>query len=54
MQIRNHLSRILGEKRISISALSKETGISRTTLTRLYHCAEKSVSYDMLRITMHN
>lgn len=43
--ISNHLSRILGEKRKNITALSKETGISRTTLTKLYYCEEQSISY---------
>lgn len=35
--IRCHLSRILGEKRIKISDLARDTGINRGTLTRLYH-----------------
>ncbi|HCD18166.1 XRE family transcriptional regulator [Macrococcoides caseolyticum subsp. caseolyticum] len=35
--MKNNLSLILGAKRITISKVSKETGISRTTLTGIYH-----------------
>lgn len=40
----NNLSTILGSKRISVSKLQEGTGISRTTLHRLYH--EKSKNPD--------
>lgn len=33
----NNLSEILGKKKMKISTLSKKTGISRTTLTKLYY-----------------
>jgi putative transcriptional regulator len=35
--IRCYLSRILGEKRLKISDLARDTDINRGTLTRLYH-----------------
>ena len=35
--VRCHLSRILGEKRLRISHVVRDTGINRGTITRLYH-----------------
>ncbi len=35
--VRCHLSRILGEKRLRISDVVRDTGINRGTITRLYH-----------------
>ncbi|HFD86933.1 MAG TPA: XRE family transcriptional regulator [Gammaproteobacteria bacterium] len=35
--IKCHLSRLMGEKRLKISEVSRDTGINRGTLTRLYH-----------------
>lgn len=35
--IKCHLSRILGAKRMSMTELSKKTGISRNTIYLLYH-----------------
>ncbi|MCG8094858.1 MAG: helix-turn-helix transcriptional regulator [Candidatus Thiodiazotropha endolucinida] len=35
--IKCHLSRILGERKLKISDLSRDTGINRGTLTRMYH-----------------
>ena len=35
--VRCHLSRILGEKRLKISHVVRDTGINRGTITRLYH-----------------
>lgn len=35
--MRNNLSKILGERLLSISEVSRETGISRSTLTDLYY-----------------
>ena len=45
----NNLSVILGEKLIKISTISKETGISRTTLTNLYYKRSNSISGDVLK-----
>lgn len=46
--IRCHLSRILGEKRIKISDLARDTGINRGTLTRLYHETAERVDLEVL------
>lgn len=35
--IRCHLSRLLGEKKLKISDVSRDTNINRGTLTRLYY-----------------
>lgn len=48
MCISNRLSCIMGERKLSISALAKKSGVSRTTLTKLYYGKEKSVSYAVL------
>ena len=40
----NNLSAILGKRLLKISTVSKETGISRTTLTNLYYKRSKSIS----------
>lgn len=34
--IKCHLSRILGEKKLKISDVARETGVHRGTITRLY------------------
>ena len=35
--IRIHLSRLMGERRLRIADLVRETGLSRSALTRLYY-----------------
>ena len=35
--IKCHLSRIMGEKKLKISDITRDTGINRGTLTRMYH-----------------
>lgn len=44
----NNLSKWLGEKRIKISDISRETGISRMTLTSIYNERNKAISFDVL------
>lgn len=46
--IKNKLSRILGERRLKITQLSKETGISRTTLTAIYYDRSEGISFGVL------
>lgn len=41
----NNLSRIMGERLEKITTVSKETGISRTTLTNLYYKRAKNISF---------
>ena len=35
--IKCHLSRVLGERKLKISDVARDTGINRGTLTRMYH-----------------
>lgn len=46
--IDNNFSTILGRKRLKISTVAKETGISRTTLTNLYYGRSKQVTLDVM------
>ncbi len=46
--IRNHLSRILGERRWSQAKLSRETGIRPATINELYHEMAERVNFEHL------
>lgn len=46
--VSNRFSEILGAKRINISDVSRETGISRTTLTNLYYGKGTAISFAVL------
>jgi len=46
--IKCHLSRIMGEKRLKIADVVKDTGINRGTVTRLYHETAQRVELDVL------
>lgn len=46
--IANNFSKILGEKRMKISDVSRETGISRSTLTAIYYQNNKAISFEVL------
>ncbi len=46
--IRNKFSVILGEKLLRISKVSKDTGISRTTLTNLYFRRSCGIEFETL------
>jgi len=35
--VKCHLSRLMGERKLKISDVTRETGINRGTITRLYH-----------------
>ena len=35
--VKCHLSRLMGERKLKISDVTRETGINRGTVTRLYH-----------------
>lgn len=48
VMINNKFSRILGEKLIKITDVSKATGISRNTLTNIYYRRSKQISLDVL------
>jgi putative transcriptional regulator len=46
--IRCHLSRLLGERKLKISDVARDTGINRGTLTRLYHETAERVDFEVL------
>lgn len=46
--IKCNLSRIMGEKKLKISDVSRETGINRGTLTRLYQETAERIDLDVL------
>ena len=48
MSVRSMLSVRLGERRLKITELARQTGISRGTLTRLYHDEADRVDLDVL------
>lgn len=48
--IKCHLSRLLGEKRMKISDVSRITGISRQALTDLYYERVKGIRFDTLEL----
>lgn len=49
LAIKVNLSRMLGEKRINISELSKMAGIARNTATALYHEGAKGITWEVLQ-----
>jgi len=46
--IKCHLSRLMGEKRLKISDVCRDTGINRGTITRLYHETSQRVELDVV------
>jgi putative transcriptional regulator len=46
--IKIHLSRILGERRLKISDVARDTGLNRGTLTRMYHETAERLDVDVL------
>ena len=46
--IRCHLSRLLGERKLKISDVARDTGVNRGTLTRLYHETYERVDKDVV------
>lgn len=46
--IRCNLARLMGDKKIKISDLARDTGINRGTLTRLYYETAERVELDVL------
>ena len=46
--IKCHLSRLLGERRLKISDVARDTGLNRGTLTRLYHETAERIELDVL------
>ncbi len=46
--IKCHLSRILGEKKLKIADVARDTGINRGTITRLYQETAVRVEFEVL------
>ena len=46
--IRNRLSRLMGERRVTVADLMRATGLSRTTLHDLYHDKSTRVDFTTL------
>jgi len=44
----NKFSKLLGIKREKIAKVSRETGISRSTLTNLYYNKSRAISFDVV------
>ena len=43
--IKNNLSKLMGEKRIKMSELQRLTGLSESTIRRVYYDETKNISY---------
>lgn len=48
IKISKNFFRVIGERKLRISKISKDTGISRTTLTNLYYGRCQYISFDVL------
>ena len=46
--IKNHLSKLMGEKRITITEVAKSTGMSASTISILYNEKDKRLHFDTL------
>lgn len=46
--IRCHFARLLGERKLKISDVSRDTGINRGTLTRLYYETSERIELEVL------
>ena len=46
--IKCHLSKMLGEKRITIKEVHEKTGLSRNTISNIYNEKAKMVDFDTL------
>lgn len=51
--IRCHLGRLLGERKLKISDVARDTGINRGTLTRLYQETAERVDLDAIDQLCH-
>ncbi|WP_211251217.1 helix-turn-helix domain-containing protein [Deefgea rivuli] len=46
--VKCHLSKIMGERRLKISDLARDTGLNRGTLTRLYHESAERIELNVV------
>lgn len=47
--IKCHLSRLLGERKLTLQKVHEATGISRTTLTDIYHEKVKQMKFETMQ-----
>lgn len=48
--IKCHLSKIMGEKRLKIADVARETGLNRGTITRMYNETATRIELDAIEI----
>jgi putative transcriptional regulator len=46
--IKCHLSRLMGERKLKITDLARDTGVNRGTITRLYHETATRIELDVV------
>ncbi len=46
--IKCHLSRLMGERRLKIADVARDTGINRGTITRMYHETAQRIELEAL------
>lgn len=48
--IKCNLSKLMGEKKLKVTDVVRDTGINRGTITRLYHETTQRIEFDALEI----
>lgn len=48
MKIKNNLSRLMGEKRMSMAEVHRLTGLSQSTVFKLYHDKVTQISFETM------
>ncbi len=46
--VKCHLSRLMGERKLKIADIARDTGINRGTITRLYHETATRIDIDAI------
>ena len=46
--VKIHLSRLMGERKLKISDVARDTGLNRGTITRLYHETAERVDLEAI------
>ena len=52
--IKCHLSRILGERKLKVAEIARETGVNRNTLHRLYNETATRIELDVIETLCHH
>jgi putative transcriptional regulator len=48
LMVKIHLSRLMGERKLKISDVARDTGLNRGTITRLYHETAERVELEVI------